>query len=75
MTVKLTATDIHITYTVHIWQTRYIHNALVSILSDLNISTSRWSLSSSGTIFHTLQYRKEFQQKWVILTQLTEKSV
>ena len=46
-----------------------------SLISDLYISTSRWSLSSSGTIFHTLQYRKEFQQKWVILTQLTEKSV
>ena len=46
-----------------------------SLISDLNISTSRWSLSSSGPIFHTLQYRKEFQQKWVILTQLTEKSV
>ena len=46
-----------------------------SLISDLNISTSRWSLSSSGTILHTLQYRKEFQQNWVILTKLTEKSV
>ena len=50
---------------------------IVFLTSDLKMSMSFRFLSSGGTIFHTLdaKYRKKCQPKWVVLAELTEKSI
>ena len=57
----------------------YIRNCIAShfLISELKILTSFRFLSSSGTIFHSLdaKYCREFKPKLVVLTELTEKSV
>ena len=58
----------------------HVHSHFIGshfLISDLKLSTSFRFLSSSGTIFHTLnaKHRREFKPKWVVLTEPTEKSV
>ena len=75
---KLIVAYIHMIYTGHIWQTKctFVSAGFHFLISDLNISRSSRFLSSSDTIFHTLdaKYRKEFKLKWLVLVGPTEKS-
>ena len=51
--------------------------SLYFLISNLKISTSLRILSSSGTIFHTLdaKYSRGFKPKSVVLTEPREKSI
>ena len=64
--VKLIVTDIHLTYTIHTGRHNVYSNfpGLQFLISALNISTSFRFLSSSGTVFYTLdaKCRKEFNR-------------